>query len=236
MDVSTAAATSGKGLVYLFTGREYDCLDGADSNYLKLQYSRARYYNFWLRRWLQRDPAGYWDGMSLYEYVGSRSVVFLDPRGLATSVWVPKKDSGVMTESEPWRDPAEPYQMEYSYRLRARCVNMIPHVESATVTSSNLKDDLDSIGISVLAVGVTVSDRVDITTQTSPEDCPEGYDGKMMRVKVIAKWIYRKSVGLNPGVGPLSWDLGWSWGHEVTKGTQTTTYLVSCCCKKKKNG
>ena len=32
-------------------------------------------------RWLQRDPAGYVDGMSLYEYVSSRPTVLSDPTG-----------------------------------------------------------------------------------------------------------------------------------------------------------
>ncbi|MBX3382415.1 MAG: hypothetical protein KF864_02795 [Phycisphaeraceae bacterium] len=33
-------------------------------------------------RWNRRDPLGYVDGMSLYEYVGSRAVVAVDPSGL----------------------------------------------------------------------------------------------------------------------------------------------------------
>ncbi len=76
------ADVSAKGLPYLFTGREYDPLDGADSNYLKLQYSRARYYSFDLRRWLQRDPLEYSDGMSLYEYIQSVPTMKVDPNGL----------------------------------------------------------------------------------------------------------------------------------------------------------
>lgn len=50
------ATVSAKGLPYLFTGREFNPIDGAA---LKLQYSRARYYSFPLRRWLQRDLIGY---------------------------------------------------------------------------------------------------------------------------------------------------------------------------------
>ena len=34
-------------------------------------------------RWLQRDPIGYEGGINLYEYVGGRAVVGLDPMGLA---------------------------------------------------------------------------------------------------------------------------------------------------------
>jgi uncharacterized protein RhaS with RHS repeats len=32
-------------------------------------------------RWLQRDPAGYVDGMNLYQYTGSSPVVLVDPTG-----------------------------------------------------------------------------------------------------------------------------------------------------------
>jgi len=35
-----------------------------------------------LGRFLQRDPAGYVDGMSLYEFVGGRSTLAVDPLGL----------------------------------------------------------------------------------------------------------------------------------------------------------
>jgi len=43
--------------------------------------ARAEYHPT-LGRWLQRDPIGYADGMGLYEYVGGRPVVMLDPQGL----------------------------------------------------------------------------------------------------------------------------------------------------------
>jgi RHS repeat-associated protein len=43
---------------------------------------RHRVYDVALGRWLTRDPLGFVDGMNLYEYVGSRPGVRLDPRGL----------------------------------------------------------------------------------------------------------------------------------------------------------
>jgi len=46
---------------------------------------RNRYYHPALGRWLQRDPAGYVDGMSLYEYVGSGPTVQYDGDGLSAS-------------------------------------------------------------------------------------------------------------------------------------------------------
>jgi RHS repeat-associated protein len=76
----TTSATSAKGLVYLFTGRE---LDSLDTNALKLYYYRARTYSPTLGRFIQRDPIGYVDGMNLYEYVRSTPVNKIDFLGLA---------------------------------------------------------------------------------------------------------------------------------------------------------
>ena len=77
----TTATTSAKGLVYLFTGREYEAVPTHD---WQLQYSRARYYHLGLSRWLQRDPLGYVDGMSLYEYVVSSPMSHTDFMGTRT--------------------------------------------------------------------------------------------------------------------------------------------------------
>ena len=38
-------------------------------------------------RWLQRDPLGYVDGASLYEYCGGMPGVATDPHGLASGLW-----------------------------------------------------------------------------------------------------------------------------------------------------
>jgi len=59
----------------LFAGYRYDADTG-------LYHVRNRYYHAQLGRWLTRDPLGYVDGMSLYEYVRSSPVDLLDPFGL----------------------------------------------------------------------------------------------------------------------------------------------------------
>jgi RHS repeat-associated protein len=43
---------------------------------------RFRSYSPTLGRWLERDPAGYVDGLSLYAYVGSTPITAVDPSGL----------------------------------------------------------------------------------------------------------------------------------------------------------
>ena len=78
-NASWAAGISGWENEYFFTGRRLDILDAGS---LKIQYSRNRYYSPTLGRFLSRDPAGYVDGLSTYEYVGSDPLSYIDPMGL----------------------------------------------------------------------------------------------------------------------------------------------------------
>ncbi len=73
---------SAKGLVYLFTGREYESLS---SYTVYLQYSRGRYYHLALHRWMQRDLEEYFEGMSLYEYALSSPIINVDWLGASTT-------------------------------------------------------------------------------------------------------------------------------------------------------
>ena len=59
----------------LYCGYRYDPETG-------LYHVRNRMYHPTLGRWLQRDPLGYVDGMSLYEYVRSNPSGDTDPKGL----------------------------------------------------------------------------------------------------------------------------------------------------------
>ena len=59
----------------LFAGYRFDPESG-------MYHVRFRVYHPTLGRWMQRDPLGYVDGMSLYEYVRSRSTRMSDPFGL----------------------------------------------------------------------------------------------------------------------------------------------------------
>jgi RHS repeat-associated protein len=53
-----------------------------------LYHVRHRVYDPELGRWTRRDPLGYVDGMSLFEYVSSRAVVVNDPSGLRRAAYV----------------------------------------------------------------------------------------------------------------------------------------------------
>jgi RHS repeat-associated protein len=59
-----------------YTGRFYD-------EESELWYYRARYYDPWRGRFVERDPAGYSEGPSLYSYVACKPSNFTDPTGLA---------------------------------------------------------------------------------------------------------------------------------------------------------
>jgi RHS repeat-associated protein len=63
------------GNPYMFTGRQLDEEAGA-------YFYRARTYDAIKGRFLQRDPAGYVDGLNLYEYVNSNPINRADPMGL----------------------------------------------------------------------------------------------------------------------------------------------------------
>jgi RHS repeat-associated protein len=60
---------------YRFTGKERDGESG-------LYYHGARYYAHWLGKWVSCDPLGYVDGVNCYQYVRSRPITHVDPRGL----------------------------------------------------------------------------------------------------------------------------------------------------------
>jgi RHS repeat-associated protein len=75
-DVFGGPNTTGTiGNPYLFTGRRYD-------NETDLYYYRARYYDYYIGRFLQPDPIGYTAGLNLYTYCGNNPIVLIDPFGL----------------------------------------------------------------------------------------------------------------------------------------------------------
>jgi RHS repeat-associated protein len=59
---------------------------------------RYRTYSAVLGRWLTRDPAGYVDGMALYEYVQSAPQATQDPSGLSGQVDPPKPGSATVRD------------------------------------------------------------------------------------------------------------------------------------------
>jgi RHS repeat-associated protein len=71
-------ASSQFGVPYLFQGMRYDSFTG-------LYETPNRDLNPATGTWLQADPAGYVDGSSLYQFVGSSPADLVDPTGLAAN-------------------------------------------------------------------------------------------------------------------------------------------------------
>ncbi len=70
-----ASTTNDPTCQFIFTGRRFD----PES---EIYFYRARYYVPEWGRFISRDPLGYIDAMSLYEYVGSKVLRSVDPFGL----------------------------------------------------------------------------------------------------------------------------------------------------------
>ncbi len=75
--LTTYRGESKYGNPFMWTGQAFD--------------QNTRQYHFWARtysphlgRWLHRDPLGYVDGVSLYQYVCSNPIKYIDPLGLIT--------------------------------------------------------------------------------------------------------------------------------------------------------
>ncbi|MCC7292914.1 MAG: RHS repeat-associated core domain-containing protein [Phycisphaerales bacterium] len=78
---------SSLGNPFFFTGRRLYMLESRHDTSAtltanqQLQHNRARHYSPLEGRWLQRDPAGYVDGLNLYEYCSANPSIGLDPKG-----------------------------------------------------------------------------------------------------------------------------------------------------------
>jgi RHS repeat-associated protein len=79
----TATAASSFGNPFAWTGQRYDAPVG-------LYHFLFRSYSPTLGRWLQRDPAGYVDGVGLHEYVAGSPIEFVDPDGQSFGSWCAK--------------------------------------------------------------------------------------------------------------------------------------------------
>ncbi len=80
-DAYLPGAKSSYGNPFLFTGQRLDPETG-------MFYYRARYYDPFQGRFLQRDPIDYWGGINLYEYVSGRPTVRFDPFGLFCGIFL----------------------------------------------------------------------------------------------------------------------------------------------------
>lgn len=108
---------------------------------------RFRVYSTELGRWLTRDPAGYVDGMSLYEGVRARPIQMQDPFGLDCS------------------DPVEPKLLHY-YAYEAEYLGSDPEI-SPNYTLVRVKRSVDCRKIDQ-SISVPVKDFLDAWLEDRP--------------------------------------------------------------------
>jgi RHS repeat-associated protein len=101
-------SSSSYGQVYLFQGLRYDNATG-------FYHARNRDFSPVYGRWIQQDPAGYVDGLNLYQAHSSNPVSRVDPTGLwdeAGHFWLT-----YMTAVAAGMDPSAAYELAYYSQL-----------------------------------------------------------------------------------------------------------------------
>jgi len=143
---------------------------------------RNRVYHVRLGLWLQRDPEGYVDGMSLYEYVRSKPCIATDARGLKIRVTDPQRSA---YGTRPDYEKAIKYK-ERVEKTIADANNVKHRVGLRKQIAARLKSG-DREGAEALAKDLAMlslikwandTDIIDITVQFVP-DIEGGYAGTM---------------------------------------------------------
>ncbi|MFP4144843.1 MAG: RHS repeat-associated core domain-containing protein [Phycisphaeraceae bacterium] len=194
-----------------------------------LVYNRARMLHPRLGRFMQRDPLGYVDGMSVYEYVRCRPTVLTDARGLESG-WETWSDSTYWSYrlTMPPKMPAgELVKMEYTVAFDYKCDEENKARGRRVRIDHYNKSGLDKLGWSTGPAGVVVQDWVDV----SAEEFGAGATVHQLELTMVATWKHRASVGLNPGLGPFAWDIGLSVGKTKKRATKRYECVVDCCKK-----
>jgi RHS repeat-associated protein len=110
------AAGSSYGNPYTYTGRYWD----ADAG---LYYYRHRWYSADLGRFTTRDPAGYVDGASLYQYGSASPIQKYDPSGLgeeSDEVTLLMEQSGCSYSETVSNQPSKPLPPPHTWNYGMR--------------------------------------------------------------------------------------------------------------------
>lgn len=129
------------GNTYGYTGRQWDKESG-------LWYYRNRMYSPTLGRFLQRDPAGYVDGMNLYAYVLNNPLAYLDPWGLKVQTWA----------DTYWVDPinvSQSYVNEVFRNVADQYDNPLAH--AALAVAKTVTDVVLGVGKALPALGKEIA-------------------------------------------------------------------------------
>ena len=190
---------------------------------------RFRTYSPTLGRWLERDPAGYVDGLSLYSYVRSAPVTAADPSGLrkcfTESINLHKK--GILCDGTDVE-----FEVCWSCsvgKLRVESPRMLNKPRAPC--DYRFWDTIHSIFSVGIGVDAVHEFRV-VIVESETEQCSCG-SGMIQTIVIEAVWTYKHVVGLSVPfqLGPLPAELDFGEIHTSTVKTErgSQRHTLYCC-------
>jgi len=221
------SSTSSYANAILYCGYYHDTETG-------LYHVRHRSYHPALGRWMQREPSGYKDGLSFYEFLKSAPAVSLDPDGRKT--W---RESSTMAS----KGIQGGYFMSYALEKTYECYNGEVYPHAAKIVGHQLKHYLfgptpDEQEAMVFIVGLKVEDKVEIIDEVETDrqkietaDCC----GEERTFKVQIQWsrAMYKTIGL--GALNISVSVYSEFAGKKILGEQVR-YIKCICCEEKGEG
>ena len=179
------AGGSAYGVRHAFTGQLADPETG-------FVLYRNRYLWPELGRWVHRDPAGYVDGASLYEYVGSAPLVYTDPHGFGkcglgqhkmyVDVWLRSQSTGEMTH----------YKKSGRADKLSRELKRLAEEEGRYIASGSIDAHYNTMEV----FGSKGKDGV---TSSEFEDCIYMSEGGGLKLEMCESFILAENIARNNG-------------------------------------
>ncbi|MDR1484306.1 MAG: hypothetical protein LBT09_05740, partial [Planctomycetaceae bacterium] len=214
---------------FAYTGKLFD-------NISDQQWNINRWYDSNVGRWMSDDPIGYdANDSNLFRFVRNHTVSSTDPFGYESltittyyaRLHVPYGDGQGIIEFADYH---------YFYDITVEFTRQCEKIYNASIKiisiKGNMRDTLDKYGFSVVVIGATVSyyNKTRISKSVS-EECPPLQKGTRLKHTLIIDVYERAAIGLNPGFGPITFDLGVSFGVETKMGTAEFIIKQDCCRK-----
>lgn len=185
---------------YLFTGRQWDEESG-------LYYYRARYYDPQHGRFVQRDPAGYADGINRYTYVGNNPVNWIDYLGLYQwNAW-----AKVYNAESWWFEWEDDLEIGWGYTVDFECG----------------EKGISAVKGSVSAVGYTESSAQEVKTSPAGAKCIDVRIAGVFMEEADTFDFGKLAVGKTGISIPLKYRK-----EKQTLVTFAAKWKICCCCNK----
>jgi len=128
--------------VYTFQGGRNDSSTG-------MIHFGFRDYSPTLARWVQQDPAGYINGMNLYQFLGSAPANHLDPSGLFYIIWQDTEPFfNVWYWYNRWTESLKTTIKDSLHRIHNRLIEVLQQIKDLPLTACErrqMKTDLDAL-------------------------------------------------------------------------------------------